>query len=117
MVRAKRDVLQDGQWLAILDGRFLPIEQLDISVSRETEDIVATSSLQKSGTVTTAELMSGTIETRREPAIKDRPTSLRLYGPDKQYHIWNITISRRTRSADNTYVIDFDATDWKVTTR
>jgi hypothetical protein len=112
MVRPRQGV-QSEKWLAVLDGRFLPVDELELSVERNAHDVVSARSMQ-STTVKTAEIISGTVETRREPALKSRPGQLRLYGPDEEYLIWSLVIEAGVGlGLGEAYVIEFEATDWE----
>lgn len=117
MVRPRQGV-PSNDWLAVLDGRFLPVDELELSVERNTQDVVSSTSMQPSTTVTTAEIISGTIETRREPALKTKPGQLRLYGPDEEYLIWNLGLDGGMGlGLGEAYVVEFEATDWECRKR
>lgn len=116
MVRAMQGV-QSTDWLAVLDGRFLPIDELEISIERDAQDVVSATSMQTT-TVTTAEIIEGSIQTRREPALKARPAQLRLYGPDEEYLLWNLSVEGGVGiGLGEAYIVEFAATQWECRKR
>lgn len=117
MVRSRQGV-QQQKWLAVLDGRFLPVDEMTISIERDAQDVFQAGSLQPAATVTTAEILSGTIETRREPALKPNPKQLRLYGPDESYLIWSLCADTAIGiDFGEGYKVEFEATDWSCIKR
>jgi len=116
MVRPAQGVSSD-EWLAVLDGRFLPIDEMELTVERNAQDVVSATSMQ-STTVTTAEILNGVIETRREPALKPRPSQLRLYGPDEEWLIWSLNVEGGIgMGLGEAYMLEFSATDWSCKKR
>lgn len=114
----KGKAVQREEWLAVLDGRFLPIEELSLTIERDTTDVSMAGNMQPVDTITRAEMISGTIETRREPALKPRPGQLRLYGPDEEYLIWNLDVTGGIGiGLGEGYMVEFSATDWSCQKR
>lgn len=113
MVRTQQGA-PSNEWLAVLDGRFLPIDELEISIERDTQDITSATSMSPSTTVTTAEIIEGSIQTRREPALKARPVQLRLCGPDEEYLLWNLSVEGGVGiGLGEAYIVEFAATQWE----
>ncbi len=94
-------------WLSVIDGRFLPVDELELSVERDAQNVMSTTR------VTAPEIISGTIETRREPALKPRPSQLRLYGPDREWFIYDPVLHGGVGlGLGEAYVVEFEATEW-----
>lgn len=77
------------QWLAVLDGRFLPVEEISISVENDTKDVLGTN-VGSAQEMVVSTIVTVDIVTPREPALKDSPQQLRLYSRSEEYLIWNI---------------------------
>lgn len=109
-------VASSDQWLAVIDGRFLPVDEYDLSIENDTQK-VHSGTLEKSKMLTTSSSMEGTIETRRRPSVNPGTVEqLRLRGPDTEWQISNIA-ARVVPSLDGTYTIEFEAISWECCQR
>lgn len=116
MVRSAKGYQQET-FLAVLDGRFLPIDEMSFSISQDSQDIYAGGGSRSSMRVVTESIMRGKFRTRREPSVKDWPTELRIYGSDEEYIIWNIHVQTSAEVGQNSYSISFEGTKWSCSTR
>lgn len=110
--------VQREQWLAVLDGRFLPVDSLEFSIESDTENVYSTGSIAPSATVTRAEMVQGKLETRRDPCPMPKPQQLRLYDDDREYLLWDLAVNAGVGTAlGEAYTVSFQAMSYSVRER
>lgn len=117
--------VQQGQWLLVLDGRFLPVHETVINIERDVDDVFSSGSkfqpVTSEATVRIYDVISGNIRTTREPEVKSNPKQLLLYGPDELFVIWNPHVVKLDvresagRNSVKSYNIEFESVEWART--
>lgn len=105
-------------WLAVLRGRFLPLERVNISFEREnSQPVYGLGNTTPSGYAQHDAFLSGTIVTRREPMVGSFPsmdTTLYLYNDSEIYLFWDLTINTSVLDGPpGGHVIDFVANHYE----
>lgn len=60
-----------GPYLAVIDGRFLPLDDLSVNIQQETEPVYTASSTTSVGTVATSQQLELSFKTRRDPMMRN----------------------------------------------
>lgn len=81
-------IFERGSILAVLDGRFLPCEEITIDISVDTQQINHWNGKQR--TNVTDKEVTASLVTKREPHIRKTYSTLYVYTQDKEISISDV---------------------------
>lgn len=109
-----------GPYLAVIDGRFLPVDDLSVNIQRETEPVSTFTGSNAAGTVTTTQQLELSFKTRRDPMMgnaHEYTERVLLYNRSNKMTLTNlqsVQYGMDTGGIEAGWALQFVALDWDV---
>lgn len=112
---------EGGPYLAVIDGRFLPLDDMSIDISHGVDTTVTAiggNTIRKGGS-STANI---TMATRRDPMIRTHhevADTILIYNRQYEFHLSDVQNAQYGLGMDfrETHELEFSASDWQIEPR
>lgn len=104
--------------LAVLDGRFLPVDEFTYSVKRDSQNVLRAGNVRPAGNFAVAQTVEGVLKTRRDPMAHRQPEQLRIYTDEREILLWQLVITGTSsvlveKDDVSSYELNFAAEKWQ----